>query len=84
MPQRYGSRENTAGFNGSNLNVSMMHASKLSGNIKSFEPINTGHSGQRPSSISNSTSIGQQSNIVKPRVRSNGTVGNSNMTASSG
>lgn len=58
MPQRYGSRESTAAINANNMNVSMMHASKLSGNNKSFEPINTAASGQRPSSISNSTSMG--------------------------
>lgn len=80
---RYGSRESTAGggaaSNGSNnLNISMMHSSKLSGNMKSFEQMNASGAagGQRNSSHSNGTS----NNMLKQRMRSNGTVNAGNNT----
>ena len=75
---RYGSRESTAGTSGNNMNISMMHSSKLSGNMKSFEQMNTTN-GQRNASHSNNTSHAQN-NVLKQRMRSNGTVSGANNT----
>jgi hypothetical protein len=60
---RYGSRENTAAATNGNMNISMMHQSKLSGNMKSFEQMNQTNVA-RNSSHSNNTNHGQN-NIIK-------------------
>jgi hypothetical protein len=64
--------------------MSMMHSSKLSGNIKSFEQMSAGNTGQRTSSHSNTTSMGCGNNQIKQRIRSNGNVGGGSGSASNG